>query len=72
MSIGPAGRGMGDAAARLIEPSGPDTLLHLDTGEGVIVARIPGFLDVAPGTAVGVTLDVTQLHFFDSSGIRLG
>jgi ABC-type sugar transport system ATPase subunit len=72
VSIGPAGRGMGDAAARLIEPSGPDTLLHLDTGEGAVIARIPGFLDLTPGTAVGVTFDVTQLHFFDSSGIRLG
>ena len=72
VSIGPAGSGMGDAAARLIEPSGPDTLLHLDTGEAIIVARIPGFLDVTPGAAVGVTVDVSQLHFFDSSGIRLG
>ena len=71
VSIGPPGRGMGDAKARLIEPSGPDTLLHLDTGEGVIVARIPGFLDVTPGTSVGVTFDVTQIHFFDSSGKRL-
>jgi len=71
VSIGPAGRGMGDATARLIEPSGPDTLLHLDTGEGVIVARIPGFLDLTSGTPVGVTFDVTQIHFFDSSGKRL-
>lgn len=72
VSIGPAGMGMGDAVARLIEPSGPDTLLHLDTGEAAIVARIPGFLDVATGAPVGVTFDITQLHFFDSSGIRLG
>jgi ABC-type sugar transport system ATPase subunit len=72
VSIGLAGTGMGDATARLIEPSGPDTLLHLDTGEAAIVARIPGFLDVTVGAPVGVTFDITQLHFFDSSGIRLG
>lgn len=72
ISIGLAGTGMGDATARLIEPSGPDTLLHLDAGEAVIVARIPGFLDVTAGDPVGVTFDITQLHFFDSSGIRLG
>ena len=72
VSIGPPGRGMGDAAARLVEPSGPDTLLHLDIGDAIVVARIPGFLDVTPGASVGVTFDVSQLHFFDSSGIRLG
>ena len=72
VSLGPAGSAMGDATIRLVEPSGPETVVHLDAGENRLIARIPGFFEMPPGSQVGVTVDSTQVHFFDSSGIRLG
>ena len=71
VSIVPRGAGVGDAIVRLAEPSGADTLVHLDAGEVRVIARIPGLPPIATGGTVGIGFDPAQIHFFDSSGIRL-
>jgi len=72
VAIVPRGAGVGDATVRLAEPSGADTLLHLDAGGVSLVARVPGLPDIAAGAVVGLGVDPGHIHFFDSSGIRLG
>jgi len=72
VSIVPQGAGVGDAVVRLTEPSGADTLVHLDAGGLRVTARIPGLPPIAAGVIVGLGFDPAQIHCFDSSGIRLG
>ncbi|MEW9310528.1 ABC transporter ATP-binding protein [Labrys neptuniae] len=60
------------ASVRLVQPVGPTTHVTLDCGGHLLVASVPGFLQVAPGTAVRFELDPDQLLIFDhETGRRL-
>ena len=72
VSVVPQGAGVGDAVVRLAEPSGAETLVHLDADGIRVTARMPGLPAIAVGVTVGVGFDPARIHFFDSSGIRLG
>ena len=63
--------GMGVAMVRLVEPLGPDTVVHLDAEAVPLVARVAGFPTLAVGERVGIAIDGAEVHFFDSSGVRL-
>jgi ABC-type sugar transport system ATPase subunit len=65
-------QGLATALVRLVEPLGPDTLVRLDAGGQVIVARVPGIPPLHAGDRVGVTLDRQHVHLFDAAGERLG
>src|SRR5881296_1768269 len=64
-------KGLGSAEILIVEPHGPETLVHLDAGGQTLVARLPGLLEVRVGDRVGVKLDKRHFHFFDASGARL-
>jgi ABC-type sugar transport system ATPase subunit len=65
-------QGLATALVRLVEPLGPDTLVRLDAGGQVIVARVTGIPPLHAGDRVGVTLDRQHVHLFDAAGERLG
>jgi len=64
-------QGVGAAEVRGVEPLGPDTLVRLDAGGQLLVARVHGIPDLRAGDRVGVKLDRRQLHLFDAAGARL-
>jgi ABC-type sugar transport system ATPase subunit len=57
---------------QVVEPLGPETLVHLDAGGQGLVARLPGIADVRTGDRVGFRLDRRHLHLFDVAEARLG
>src|SRR5213596_3392746 len=64
-------QGAGDAAVRVVEPLGAETLVHLDVGGQTLVAKLPGMVELHVGDRVGVNLDRRRLHLFDGAGERL-
>jgi multiple sugar transport system ATP-binding protein len=66
-----AGQGNGDARVRLLEPLGSDTLVHLVAGEVTLVAKVPGIPAIADGDLVGVRVETSHLHRFDTTGVRV-
>ena len=64
-------QGVGDAAVRVVEPLGAETLVQLDVGGQTLVAKLPGMVELHVGDSVGVNLDRRRLHLFDGAGERL-
>src|SRR5213592_3155167 len=64
-------QGAGDAAVRVVESLGAETLVHLDVGGQTLVAKLPGMVELHVGDRVGVNLDRRRLHLFDGAGERL-
>src|SRR3989442_417421 len=71
VTLSPPEKGLGSAEILIVEPHGPETLVHLDAGGQTLVARLPGLLEVRVGDRVGVKLDKRHFHFFDASGAPL-
>jgi multiple sugar transport system ATP-binding protein len=69
VNLDPAGEFVGELV--LTEPLGVETILHIKTGEQVIVSLIPGMTDLHIGDAVHFDLLRDRLHFFDERGIRI-
>lgn len=65
-------QGLGPADVRVVEPLGAETLVRLDAGGQVLVARVPGLRDFRPGDRVGVKVDRQHVHLFDAAGERIG
>jgi multiple sugar transport system ATP-binding protein len=57
----------------LIEPTGADTYVSLETARGLVSLRTSANLDSALtlGTSIGLAYDELALHWFDQSGQRL-
>jgi ABC-type sugar transport system ATPase subunit len=72
LTLGAEGEGVGDAAVRMVEPLGSDTLVHLDAGGASLVAKLPGIPSLAVGARVGIVVDPANVHLFDAEGARLG
>ncbi|MEJ8473194.1 ABC transporter ATP-binding protein [Roseibium algae] len=61
-----------DGEIRLAEYLGSETLLHVALPSGqIILVMGSGHDQVRPGQAVTVGFDMTELHYFDSAGLRL-
>jgi ABC-type sugar transport system ATPase subunit len=61
------------ATVDVVEPRGPDAIVHLrlaSPGAPVVVAIASGTLPV-PGADVGLTLPRDRVHMFDSDGMRV-
>lgn len=65
-------QGLGPADVRVVEPLGAETLVRLDAGGQLLVARVPGLRDFRPGDRVGVKVDRQHVHLFDAAGDRIG
>ncbi len=65
-------QGLGPAEVRVVEPLGAETLVRLDAGGQLLVARVPGLRDFQPGDRVGVKVDRQHVHLFDAAGERIG
>jgi ABC-type sugar transport system ATPase subunit len=60
------------ATVRLVQPVGPATHVTLDWEGGSLTASLPGFVRLAPGSAVKAEIDPDHLLVFDrKSGKRL-
>jgi multiple sugar transport system ATP-binding protein len=56
----------------IVEPLGADTLATCRLGDHLLIARLPGDSEVAPGDALTLGLDAAHAHLFDrQSGRRL-
>jgi len=53
------------ATVRLVQPVGPATHVTLDWEGGALVASIPGFARLSPGTATQAEIDASHLLIFD-------
>jgi multiple sugar transport system ATP-binding protein len=51
----------------VLEPLGSETLVHIDTADGVVIASAPALHQLAAGQTVSVTANVESLYFFDSA-----
>jgi ABC-type sugar transport system ATPase subunit len=64
-AIGAAGSSF-DGTVSIVEQLGNTTLLYVDTPGGTLVVEGEGNLQVAVGSAVGLTIDPAQAHLFDA------
>ena len=71
VSLCAVGQGVGNAAVRVVESLGAETLVHVDAGGQTLVAKLPGMVELHVGATVGVNLDRRRLHLFDGAGERL-
>ena len=71
VSLCAVGQGVGNAAVRVVESLGAETLVHVDAGGQTLVAKLPGMVELHVGATVGVHLDRRRLHLFDGAGERL-
>ena len=57
---------------RMIEPTGPETYVSVETGAGTVVARVPGKIAAQVGDNVHLQWDASAAHLFDAdTGARL-
>ncbi len=55
------------ASISMLEPTGPETYVMLDTPIGTLTARVPGKVSLSVGAAVGLVWDTAAIHLFDSA-----
>ena len=56
------------AAVEVVEPLGADTLVTCRIGSELLVARMPGDTEVAPGDAIALGFDAADAVLFDAEG----
>jgi multiple sugar transport system ATP-binding protein len=74
VQVGPKADGAWSAQARVtvVEPLGPETILHADVGGTALRARVLGMSDVARGDAIRISADPRVALLFDAAtGRRL-
>jgi multiple sugar transport system ATP-binding protein len=59
------------AKIKLLERLGNQTLVHLDTRDGMFTLQGSGDLIAKVGDPVGIALDPTRIHVFGSDGRRI-
>lgn len=66
--------GAGEFAGRvaLTEPLGVETIVHVQTGEQVLLSVVPGMTPLRVGDTVRFDLAPERLHYFDMAGKRIG
>ncbi len=50
----------------VVEPTGPDTYVVVDTPQGALTLRCGAETRLQPGQAVGLTVDTSRIHWFDA------
>ncbi len=55
----------------LIEPLGVQTILHINSGEQILLSLIPGMTDLRIGDQVRFSIIRERLHYFQSDGTRI-
>lgn len=55
----------------LTEPLGVETIVHIKTGEQMLLSLVPGMTDVKVGDQVQFDIIRDRLHFFDLDGLRV-
>jgi multiple sugar transport system ATP-binding protein len=52
---------------RMVEPTGPETYVYVDTAVGPLVIRVPGRVDHAVGDTVHLAWSAPDVHLFDAA-----
>ena len=65
----PAGAHRGEVL--LTEPLGVETVIHIKSGEQVVLSIIPGLTDLKIGDTVAFSIVEERLHYFDLAGSRV-
>ncbi len=56
---------------KLVEPTGADTFIDIDSAGQHLTVRIAPDVAIAPGQTVGLKVNMQALHWFDAQGVRL-
>jgi multiple sugar transport system ATP-binding protein len=56
----------------LVEPLGPELLVHLHSAAGDFIARVPSDAPLSEGGTVWVDVASTRFDLFDAAGVRIG
>lgn len=64
VSVTPADSGRLHGRVTMVEPTGADTFVTVDTPFGGVVARMPGDSTPVVGDEVGLTFETTRVHVF--------
>ena len=56
-------------SAMIVEQLGNTTFAYVDTAVGQLIVQGEGSMQIAPGTTVGLEIDLSHVHLFDSKGI---
>jgi multiple sugar transport system ATP-binding protein len=67
---GDGGAGRISGQVQVVEPLGPDTLVHFQVGEATVTARMPPEVRPAPGEEIVVSIDPARLFLFDAETER--
>ena len=60
------------ALIELVETAGPETLIHVNIGDSVVISRQQGLIGIPAGSETGVSFNVDNVHLFDEeTGVRL-
>jgi len=70
--INPAPDGAFGGEVVLTEPLGVETIVHIQSGQQVLLSLIPGMTTLRIGDTVRFNINTERLHFFDNGGMRLG
>jgi multiple sugar transport system ATP-binding protein len=70
--IVPAADGAFGGEVTLTEPLGVETIVHIQSGEQVMLSLIPGITPLGIGDNVRFNINTDRLHYFDTAGRRLG
>lgn len=60
-----------EAVVEVVEPSGPETHIHLGGGQSSMIARVPGDGRITVGQKVPLAMDMRQALFFDPKSEKL-
>lgn len=60
-----------EASVDLVEPTGPDTLVHLMLETGKVILQVPSREAPPAGGRVKVSIPSERLHWFDAAGARV-
>lgn len=55
----------------VVEPTGADTYVVLETGAGRVTVRTQPQLVVKPGESIGLRVDGNHANWFEASGLRV-
>jgi len=69
--VQPNGEGAFTGAIVLIEPLGVETILHIQSGERILLSIVSGMTAARVGDTVRFDIVRQHLHYFDGTGIRV-
>jgi multiple sugar transport system ATP-binding protein len=70
--VRPAPNGPLRGEVALTEPLGVETVIHIRSGEHILLSIVPGITDLKIGDPVAFGIVQERLHTFDLNGVRVG